>query len=483
MNFPDRPKKAVAILTHPLTLAAIVLYGLNIFVLQPLFPSWWTGKLGDFAWLFFFPYALTAVLAWLLPEGWEERSFALALLISAAGFALAKATAANQWLVGSLEWVFRQPVSISRDPSDLLALLALPGSLWLWKKFRPVSRRTAGLILLPLVLFLTLADSPMPDYGLTHLEARGNAILACSNYGTYQSTDGGLSWDAVSYDSGIRDCGFQSKGLEIVSDPQNSGIQYRYADYAIQRSVDAGQTWQVDYSWWPLSQAEQVYFTVKHPTAYGSYSGTPKSAILDAASGNVIFAMGMEGVLVRQADTGRYAWISVDKYEKISIQKIDLVTNLIAGEYFLALIAGGLGITFLGLRVKKSLWMLIFMLLAMLGWIATVYVFPPALTSQSGYINFVPAVAILLVGGATLVLAILSLVFAGLKAKILLLEFGLAFIGTSLLFMAPYLLWALDVIRQYYLAAVLALILSAGFLIFLWIITPKWIPATRRTQP
>jgi hypothetical protein len=48
-------------LTHPAALAAIALLGLNDHVLKACFPCFLTGKLSDFAGVFFFPLLLTAL--------------------------------------------------------------------------------------------------------------------------------------------------------------------------------------------------------------------------------------------------------------------------------------------------------------------------------------------------------------------------------------------------------------------------------------
>jgi hypothetical protein len=471
-----KSKKAMEILIHPLTIGAISIYALNIFVLQPFVPSWGTGKLGDFAWLFFFPYIATVLLALLLPGGREDRAFTLAVLVTGAGFALAKTTVFNQWLVQFFQGMLRQPVTVAKDPSDLLALLSLPGSIWLWRKYRPApaSTRKTGLLILPLAMFLMLADSAMPDFGLTYLEAHGNTILACSNYGSYQSTDGGMSWAGVSYDSGVKDCALQPQGNGSIVDPTNDGIQYRYRAYTIERSTDGGKTWLTDYSWRPLNQAEQDYFETTHQN-YGQSSGIPRYAVGDPATGNIIFAMGPEGALVRQAGTRGYSWVSVGAYQRIKISKTELVANLLTGEWFLALIAGGLGITLLSLRVRKSVVKIILLILAILGWLVITWITPPALTFMSAYLGMITASGLLLVGVITFVLTIVSFIQVGMKAKALLGKFALALLGIISLFITPYILWALNLIKDYYFAAGAASLLSVGFLISQWVLAPEWI--------
>src|SRR3990170_5839611 len=55
-------RPSLSALGHPLTLACIGLLLVNDHFLKRLYPSTLTGKLSDFAGLFFFPFLLTALL-------------------------------------------------------------------------------------------------------------------------------------------------------------------------------------------------------------------------------------------------------------------------------------------------------------------------------------------------------------------------------------------------------------------------------------
>ena len=61
-------RRTLSCLSHPITIGSVMLLLLNDHVLRVLWPSWWTGKLGDFTWLVFFPFVLAAILAWLIPS-------------------------------------------------------------------------------------------------------------------------------------------------------------------------------------------------------------------------------------------------------------------------------------------------------------------------------------------------------------------------------------------------------------------------------
>jgi hypothetical protein len=150
---PERATPTIAgdALLHPVVLASIAVFLANDHVLKGAAPGLLTGKLSDVAGLVFFPLLVVA--------GWELLRSALgrraapstpALIVAVLGtgltFASVKTTemgasvfawglGAVQWLVGSAWSVVAtvpapsiQPVQIVRDPTDLVALLALVGA-------------------------------------------------------------------------------------------------------------------------------------------------------------------------------------------------------------------------------------------------------------------------------------------------------------------------------------------------------------------
>ena len=125
----------------PAPLLAVLVLVLNDWVLTPraLLPGVITGKLSDFAGLFFFPLLLTA--------GWNTvrylarrvrgadvsavsltaRQLVVAAVATGLVFAVVKLWPAAATLVGRLlTAVTRRPAHIVPDPTDLLALIMLP---------------------------------------------------------------------------------------------------------------------------------------------------------------------------------------------------------------------------------------------------------------------------------------------------------------------------------------------------------------------
>src|SRR3990170_664811 len=145
---PDRlDRLALTALGHPLSLGAVALLLLNDHVFKQAFPSILTGKLSDFAGLFFFPFLL-AVLVGL--TGWRARrprgteaAMAACFAVTAWCFALIKVhPASNVLAVRVLESAMELPVRIVRDPTDLIALAALWPAWRLWRSV--AGRRTAA---------------------------------------------------------------------------------------------------------------------------------------------------------------------------------------------------------------------------------------------------------------------------------------------------------------------------------------------------
>jgi len=128
-------RTALTALAQPVTLGSIALLLINDHLLKGHYPSALTGKLSDFAGLFFFPFLLAALfglagaaVARFLPEGLAGIRFLpdkvahtaqLSFAITAMAFAAVKVIpAANSAATAALEALLRLPVRIVLDPTD-----------------------------------------------------------------------------------------------------------------------------------------------------------------------------------------------------------------------------------------------------------------------------------------------------------------------------------------------------------------------------
>jgi hypothetical protein len=122
------PRARSSDLVHPIPLAAVALLVVNDHVWKGggVIPAWITGKLSDFAGLFFFPVLLTVVVeaAWRRRAAVARREIAWAsVLLTGVVFAAIKSVPALAALAS------RVLGPIVCDPTDLLALGALAFSL------------------------------------------------------------------------------------------------------------------------------------------------------------------------------------------------------------------------------------------------------------------------------------------------------------------------------------------------------------------
>jgi hypothetical protein len=150
---PDAPGRSTPtiagdVLLHPVVLASIAILIANDHVLKGAAPGWLTGKLSDVAGLVFFPLLLIAaweLLRWALRRRVDPsaRSVIAAVVVTGLAFASVKTTEPGAsvfaWGLGTVQWLVAstwsavvaepapaiEPVNIVRDPTDLVALLAL----------------------------------------------------------------------------------------------------------------------------------------------------------------------------------------------------------------------------------------------------------------------------------------------------------------------------------------------------------------------
>ena len=128
-------------LLAPLPLLALVLLGVNDWVLKPsAAPEWLTGKLSDFAGLFVFPLVATAAFDLLLLVAWKlgapvdytlrRWKLALAIVLELVGFTVLKLwPAGSDALVEVMRLAFPR-AEVYMDPTDLLAFVMLPLTWW-----------------------------------------------------------------------------------------------------------------------------------------------------------------------------------------------------------------------------------------------------------------------------------------------------------------------------------------------------------------
>ena len=168
-------------LSHPWTLLSIGVLLLNDHVLKSFAPSFLTGKLSDFAGLFFFPFLLSVPIGLalgVLGVRSHRVCVTLSVGITFLWFTLTKTTAwVNEGTLTVVEHISGHPAAIERDPSDLVALpmLVFAWKLWSGLDEQLHAQRVAGTSMwkgfaaLALASASTLATTCVVDPAVTKL--------------------------------------------------------------------------------------------------------------------------------------------------------------------------------------------------------------------------------------------------------------------------------------------------------------------------
>ena len=135
----------------------------------------------------------------------------------------------------------------------------------------------------------------------------------------------------------------------------------------------------------------------------------------------------------------------------------------------MGIIASGLGVTLLGLKLRSRRVKWVFVVLTALGWLFTAVALPPALTFVSPYAGVIAGPAILVVGTSTFVLSLTALIEIGRTASKLFWRSVLLLALSAALFILPFALWTINVVTGYYAALALACLASAGVFALAWL--------------
>jgi hypothetical protein len=456
--------RAMAALSHPLSVAGVVTLLLNDHLLRRAWPSWWSGKIGDVAWLLFAPFVLAAGLAWLLPRGIQHRETAvggLALWLTGLGFAAAKTLPlVHATTVALLARIYNTPVALLADPSDLLATPALLAGWVIWKRDTgpPAAVPPRAWLVLVLAALATMANSPAADSGITCLIQEGSTVLAYGGAwrtGGYLSTNGGLTWQETT--QAVVCEGHQEPWQ--FQDPLNQKAWYRVTPGSgIEWSEEGGEAWrrEVDLSG---QEARYAYYEREHTWIH--WKPAPSDALVDPGTGNLIAAMGVEGALIRTPD-GEWTWAAVGPYRHVEMRRLDQLWLLLWGELWLAvtvLFATLFTVSATLVQRRKletvteaACWILLGISILGVRYISFPYLQFPVVCVLI-LVSFLPAAV-----GLTAVWRVYH------HARSAVGIVAVTALGTACLFFLPYLLWSQGAIPHYNTAALFAALLVAASL-------------------
>ena len=306
-------------LAHPLVLFSIAVLLINDHILKVYSPSWLTGKLSDFAGLFFFPILLSAILNLILRNSsLQPRRIALAAFgFTGLWFFLIKSQPLFSHLTETiLSGLLSQNAQIICDPTDLIAL----AMLWPAWKLRSITTKQPGkkntylsYVVLIIASIATMATSPKPEFSVRHLIIHENIIYIDEDYSNsgmqpesiLYSKDGGNSW----IDINVQDLPAQVKESHgklpqlpvTVCLPDNPEVCYRTGAESIVQSIDGGKTWQISWS----IPAGRKKFMQRYRSINSDLGLGPYDLVLLNQNGRqtLVAAAGREGLLIKSGES------------------------------------------------------------------------------------------------------------------------------------------------------------------------------------
>ncbi|MFN8386502.1 MAG: sialidase family protein [Anaerolineales bacterium] len=305
-------------LQHPLSLASVALLLLNDHVFKVFFSSWLTGKLSDFAGLYFFPFIVAAGLSILLskfnsqPRIIGQVSF---LLVGIWFFLLKTSPYINSITSQFASHIVDFPTQFSLDWTDLFGLIAMLPAWNLWKQSQQWRRSKFAYIALSIGAFAAIASSPAAPTveAATHLAIKDKSVLASDMISRTMaiSKDGGKTWEPQ-YEFDQTQFPNQYISLPIVvCAPNNQNECYRVnGNGNVEISEDAGNSWRIS---WELPPERIAYLDRVNP---GMDLGPHDLIIIKWKDQDyVLVAVGKEGILRKELPNGEWERISVQNAE------------------------------------------------------------------------------------------------------------------------------------------------------------------------
>ena len=316
-------QRAVSALTHPITVTALATLLLNDIVLKRLWPGEWvTGKLSDLAWMVFVPpllaYLLSLTVLRRSSTGIERAGFA----ISYVGLPMLYAAfntfgPVHDVILRGLSLVSGAAPGSPLDPTDSLVIpFAMAIAFWVWNR-TPVSTGAVGarlaLLTAALAVIASVATSyPPPHLGIVAVTSHvTGTISAASVRGEdaplrFNSVDGGFTWSVAG-------------SHPAVQVRQSTSVQTPAGWYSINGAdivhMDRSGS-KVVYSAAYLAEAGNLVLQEVRTSGidYRIATTRPYSITYDRSSGNIVVAMGLQGVVVGTPD-GEWKPVSVGRYK------------------------------------------------------------------------------------------------------------------------------------------------------------------------
>lgn len=256
---------ALAWLSQPVTVLALVALVINDHALKSAYPGPITGKLSDVAGLVLAPPLLAVGVALLVPQLSARAAAIVGVAGVGLGFVVVKSSAVGASTASALWSAVAVPSHIRADVADLLTLPALALAWWAWTRARrrPVARRLVRLARVLVVLpasVLAVAATSMIQYPQAVAVAQWRGAIVVGEIEVPHDEDASQwDWEKISEDGGRTWRWLQGDELRSVEAevdradaeqtqacvPDDPAVCYRVVPghLRVEETHDGGATW------------------------------------------------------------------------------------------------------------------------------------------------------------------------------------------------------------------------------------------------
>ena len=305
----DFRRQAASALMHPVTLGALAVLLVNDLLFKAFWPGAWVpGKLSDLAWMIFAPPVLAYVLSFAtLGSAQAQRA---AYVAAYAGLPLLYVAfntfqPVHDLVLQVLGWVGGEGPRSPLDPTDSIVIpVAMAAAIWVWRRpsldARSLRTRLA-LLAAAAAALASVATSYDNDFdrGIERVgRTNYGALVADFVGGPYQSRDGGLTWGKAGQDW----VALETRKLMELGEKEPSGI-FSNEDILI-TAHEVLSSGEVVYSFEYLQGGGNRWMQAldKREIVDQVIATRPLDFFYDGRSGNLILAMGLQGVVVIAPD-------------------------------------------------------------------------------------------------------------------------------------------------------------------------------------
>ena len=321
----DFRRQAVSALMHPVTLTALGVLLLNDVLFKAMWPgAWIPGKLSDLAWIMFAPPVLAYILSFATLGSLQAQR--VAFVAAYAGLPLLYAAfntfePVHEVILRVLGFFGGDGPRSPLDPTDSLVIpFAMAAALWVWIRLplQAQSIRTRlALLAATAAALASVASSYEADSGIYYVGRAASGALSAyalpsfpAKGESYESVDGGLTWTKTSEDYIPLERQDQRRDVD--------GTYFKISPYSphIIRTDGTPDNQEVVYSYEHLLSGGNRWMQALDKRDFENraiITDGPFDLFYDEQSGNLIVAMGLQGVVVVASD-GTSTKVAVGPY-------------------------------------------------------------------------------------------------------------------------------------------------------------------------